>query len=75
MAYWPSGYPQNDWEHLFAMQHYHVANGSPHCQDLLEVVKRFWSRPEMTGGYATGRSTERRLVEFVPLGRTIMSRS
>jgi hypothetical protein len=22
MAYWPTGYPQNDWEHLFAMQHY-----------------------------------------------------
>ncbi len=22
MPYWPSGYPQNDWEHLFAMQHY-----------------------------------------------------
>jgi FRG domain-containing protein len=22
LAYWPSGYPQNDWEHLFAMQHY-----------------------------------------------------
>lgn len=22
MAYWPEGYPQNDWEHLFAMQHY-----------------------------------------------------
>jgi hypothetical protein len=22
MAYWPSGYPQNDWEHLFAMQHF-----------------------------------------------------
>jgi hypothetical protein len=22
MAYWPSGYPQDDWEHLFAMQHY-----------------------------------------------------
>lgn len=22
MAYWPSGYPQNEWEHLFAMQHY-----------------------------------------------------
>jgi hypothetical protein len=22
MAYWPSGYPQNNWEHLFAMQHY-----------------------------------------------------
>jgi hypothetical protein len=22
MAYWPAGYPQNDWEHMFAMQHY-----------------------------------------------------
>lgn len=22
MAYWPSGYPQSKWEHLFAMQHY-----------------------------------------------------
>ena len=21
LPYWPSGYPQNDWEHLFAMQH------------------------------------------------------
>src|SRR4051812_44352757 len=22
LAYWPAGYPQNEWEHLFAMQHY-----------------------------------------------------
>lgn len=22
LPYWPAGYPQNDWEHLFAMQHY-----------------------------------------------------
>ena len=22
LAYWPAGYPQSDWEHLFAMQHY-----------------------------------------------------
>ena len=22
LAFWPAGYPQNDWEHLFAMQHY-----------------------------------------------------
>jgi hypothetical protein len=22
MAYWPAGYQQDDWEHLFAMQHY-----------------------------------------------------
>lgn len=22
LPFWPAGYPQNDWEHLFAMQHY-----------------------------------------------------
>jgi len=22
LAFWPAGYPQDDWEHLFAMQHY-----------------------------------------------------
>ncbi|WP_373454553.1 FRG domain-containing protein [Rhodococcus sp. 15-649-2-2] len=24
LPYWPAGYPQSDWEHLFAMQHYGV---------------------------------------------------
>lgn len=24
LPYWPNGYPQNDWEHLFAMQHYGI---------------------------------------------------
>jgi hypothetical protein len=24
LPYWPAGYPQNDWEHLFAMQHYGI---------------------------------------------------
>ncbi|WP_411956263.1 FRG domain-containing protein [Arvimicrobium flavum] len=24
LPYWPAGYPQNDWEHLFAMQHHGV---------------------------------------------------
>ncbi len=24
IAYWPAGHPQNDWEHLFAMQHYGI---------------------------------------------------
>lgn len=50
---------------------YHVATGAPYRQDLLMVVKEFWARPDMQGGYATGRSTERRLVEFVPIGRQI----
>ena len=24
LPYWPDGYPQSDWEHLFAMQHYGI---------------------------------------------------
>lgn len=24
LAYWPAGYPQTDWEHLFAMQHFGI---------------------------------------------------
>ncbi|MBV9859602.1 MAG: DUF262 domain-containing protein [Alphaproteobacteria bacterium] len=54
---------------------YHVANGSPHKTDLLSTVKSFWRRPEMQKGYATGRSTEARLVEFVPLGRKLTATS
>jgi hypothetical protein len=50
---------------------YHIANGTAYRHDLLNVVTEFWTRPEMQGGFATGRSTERRLVDFVPLGRRI----
>jgi hypothetical protein len=50
---------------------YHFAMKTPPRTNLLETVKEFWRRPEMRGGYATGRSTERRLVDFVPLGREI----
>jgi len=53
---------------------FHKATHSPHTNNLLGVVRRFWKRPEMAGGYATGRSTERRLVEFIPLGRKITAR-
>jgi hypothetical protein len=51
---------------------YHIACGAPYRQDLLTAVKEFWARPEMQGGFATGRSTERRLTEFVPLGRELL---
>ncbi len=50
---------------------YHVATGTPYRRDLVNVVKNFWNREEMAGGFATGRSTERRLADFVPLGRQI----
>lgn len=54
---------------------YHIASGTPYKQNLVEVVREFWSRPAMAGGFATGRSTERRLVEFVPLGRQLLAAS
>jgi hypothetical protein len=50
---------------------YHIANGTHPRDDIIGVVKSFWARPEMEKGYATGRSTEARLVEFIPLGREI----
>ena len=54
---------------------FHIANSSPYREDLIAVVKEFWTRPQMQKGFATGRSTEARLVEFIPEGRQITSRS
>lgn len=51
---------------------YAVANNLPYKTDLLSVVKEFWSRPGMSSGFATGRSTEDRLSEFIPLGRKLV---
>lgn len=51
---------------------YCISTQTPYRTDLLEVVKEFWRRPEMQGGFATGRSTERRLAEFIPLGRELL---
>lgn len=51
---------------------YHIAANSAFRKDVLEVVKEFWCRPEMQGGFATGRSTERRLADFIPLGRELL---
>jgi hypothetical protein len=50
---------------------YRVANRLPVCADLIGAVKAFWSRPEMGPGFATGRSTESRLAQLVPLGREV----
>lgn len=52
---------------------YHIANGTKYRTDLVSAVKEFWSRPEMQSGFATGRSTEARLTQFVPLGRELLA--
>lgn len=52
---------------------YYIANKLPFKKDLLHAVQSLWSKAEMSAGYATGRSTEARLAEFVPLGRKLLS--
>lgn len=41
LAYWPSGYPQNDWEHLFAMQHYGMPTRLLDWSENLFVASHF----------------------------------
>lgn len=53
---------------------YNIANKIPYRTDFLELVKEFWSRPGMNSGFATGRSTEARLSEFIPLGRKLLAK-
>lgn len=53
---------------------YHVQAGSPYRTDLMDAVKEFWSKPEMQKGFATGRSTEARLAEFIPMGRKLLAK-
>jgi len=52
---------------------FHVANREAFREDLLVAVKEFWRLPVMSSGFATGRSTEARLAEFMPLGRSLLS--
>jgi hypothetical protein len=50
---------------------YHVAENSPFKPDLLAVARDFWQ--SLPSGFATGRSTEARLAEFIPLGRQLLA--
>jgi hypothetical protein len=51
---------------------YLIANDIPHRDDILDVVKKFWKGMADQLRYATGRSTEARFVQFVPIGREIL---
>ncbi|WP_279500475.1 hypothetical protein [Aeromonas veronii] len=53
---------------------YHIRNSVPFKTDLENVIKEFWCRADMQEGFATGRSTEKRLSVFVPLGREILKK-
>lgn len=51
---------------------YHVARGAKYRTDIVDAAKQLWSSPQMQAGYSTGRSTESRLAEFIPMGRELM---
>jgi len=50
---------------------YNVSKGIELVDNLLEVAAEVWGTGKLQRGYATGRSTEARLVEFIPLGRQV----
>lgn len=52
---------------------WHLANNKAFKTDLIPVVKKLWSRPEMSKGFSTGKSTEARLSELIPLGRKLLA--
>ena len=48
MAYWPAGYPQSDWEHQFAMQHYGMPTRLLDWSENLFVAAHFALAPLAT---------------------------
>lgn len=52
---------------------YRVLRGLPIRQDLDDAAKEFWGLDELSGGFATGRSTEWRLSTYVPIGRDLLA--
>lgn len=54
MAYWPAGYPQNNWEQMFAMQHYGMPTRLLDWSENLLVATYFSLLPPPQHQHATG---------------------
>lgn len=53
---------------------FHIARHSPFRTDVVAAAQELWQREDMTTRFATGLSTEARLVRMLPLGRELMSK-
>jgi hypothetical protein len=53
---------------------YQIGNGNACREDLISAAKELWENPRMQKGFATGRSTEERLLEFIPMGRNLTAK-
>ena len=67
------GFLNSSFEALAISLGYLVQNGLPIRDDLRACAIEFWSLPQMTTRFATGKSTEARLSMMVPAGRKIIS--
>jgi hypothetical protein len=52
---------------------YQLYREHPVVDDLELVAREFWNREELAAHFATGRSTEWRLSNYVPIGRELVS--
>lgn len=66
------GFLNSSFEALAISLGYLLRNGENIRPDLREGAIEFWSLPEMTARFATGKSTEARLSMMVPAGRAII---
>lgn len=52
---------------------FQLAQGDEPTPRIIQRAKEFWA--STSSGYATGKSTEARMAEFIPIGRELMARS
>jgi hypothetical protein len=67
------GFLNSSFEALAISLGYLLRNQESARDDLRDCAREFWSLPEMTTRFATGKSTESRLGQMVPAGRRIIS--
>ncbi|MER7796682.1 hypothetical protein [Microbacterium sp. NPDC096154] len=67
------GFLNSSFEALAISLGFLLRSGSEVKTDLRQCAIDFWSLPEMTTRFATGKSTEARLNMMVPAGRKIIS--
>lgn len=67
------GFSNTSFEAIATSVGYLILNGESPRDDLEQAAKDFWSEPQITERFATGKSTEQRIKLTVPLGRRIVA--